>query len=695
MISFGIKYGILFIPVILATAAGVVLLLYWKNHESVELTRGQRRFLMTLRFFSFGIVAVLLLSPFFKTMRKTVQQPMIIAAWDNSGSMVSVADSVHVASEISRLQEKIQASLGEKYPVVHYVFGREVVRKAVPDFSAKESDYSRLLSTLTANHFNDHIGAVILSGDGIYNQGKNPLNMLDEFPFPVYTIGWGDTTEVTDAGIQGIRVNRTSFSGNRFPVEIDTRFNRLKGSSLQLTVRSGEEVLAREVITPPNDDFFNTQTFILEAGSAGLKDFQVLLEPEERERNKENNRTGFVVNVLENKQKILILSDGPHPDIGAIKRVLDQQKSYEVSLFTQPPYPARLNDYNLIILNQLPTAGMSMSGLLEPPSSQRVPLFFIVGAKTHLPQLNALTPGTTIESMTGSPGEVLAVMNPAYRTFSLSEDFRESLPRFPPLIVPYARYDPGPEFSVLLYQKIKNIETNDPLLVTGRINGRKTGFLFGEGIWRWRMNDYVQNQSHGTFSELISQLVQYLALQHNEDQFMIDFEPVYAETDPVILQAEVYNDALEKMTSEEVSIVITNEKGDEFSYIFDVRGNRYYLDAGNLPVGYYHFEAEVMLENELHTETGRFVVTAVQLEHLVTQANHRMMYQLAGHSGGSFHTPDQADNLIEELKKNDRLRPLSYFQELSTEWLNLHWLFFVVLFLFSMEWFLRKFWGMY
>jgi hypothetical protein len=44
---------------------------------------------------------------------------------------------------------------------------------------------------------------------------------------------------------------------------------------------------------------------------------------------------------------------------------------------------------------------------------------------------------------------------------------------------------------------------------------------------------------------------------------MIDFEPVYAETDDVIMTAEVYNDAFEVITSEEVTIEIVNELGDK------------------------------------------------------------------------------------------------------------------------------------
>jgi len=50
---------------------------------------------------------------------------------------------------------------------------------------------------------------------------------------------------------------------------------------------------------------------------------------------------------------------------------------------------------------------------------------------------------------------------------------------------------------------------------------------------------------------------------------------------------------------------------------------------------------------------------------------------------------------IDELKKSNNLKPTSYFQEMVTELLNLRLMFFVVLILLSVEWFLRKYWGIY
>jgi len=695
LILFGIKYWPVYLLIFLVAATGVVFLLYFRNKDSGELTRIQRTILMALRFFSFILIAFFLLSPFLKSLKKMVQNPIIIAAWDNTGSVTSVADSAQLADEIKQMQNQVAGELGSDYRLINYTFGHSTELDGALSFSEKKSDYSNLFTTLANNHFNDNIGALLLAGDGIYNQGKNPVNMQENITFPVYSVGLGDTTEHTDARIQGIRANRTSFSGNRFPVETETQFTRLKGRPLRLTVTEGETEVAQTVITPANDDYFQSHQFILDAGEPGLKHFTVTLETAENERNTKNNTARFVVNVLENKQKIAILSDGYHPDIGAVKNTLDLQKSYDVSVFTEDPYPSNLSDFNLVILNQLPTSGKSMAGIMESEPNKRVPLLFIVGSETFLPQLNALAQGAAINPLAGSAEEAQATINPSYATFTLSENFREVLEKFPPLMVPFASYRLEPEFNTLLYQKTKNIETGKPLLATGMFRGKKTGFLFGEGIWRWRLNNYFQNQSHAQFNELINQLVQYLALRENEDNFIINFEPVYAEIDPVIFDAEVYNDLFERITTEEVSMVIQNEQGDELDFTFDVRGNGYHLNAGNLPVGNYSFVAEVTAGNQTFTETGHFAVTGVNIENIVTRANHRMLYQLSSQTGGAFYTGNEIDQAIAALKESNNLKPTSYFQEMVTELLNLRLMFFVVLILLSVEWFLRKYWGIY
>ncbi len=695
MIFFGTKYWFIVLLAIVIASAAVLLLSYFRNKKNKDLTRIQVSILMALRFLSFLLVAILLLSPFIRNLKKITQNPVIITAWDNSGSMISTQDSVKTAAEISKINSAVSSELGNKYSIINYTFGEKTAPFETLNFGEKKSDYSNLITTISNNHFNENIGAVILVGDGIYNQGKNPVNLINKISFPIYTVGLGDTTRIVDARIQDIQVNRTSFSGNRFPVEVDANFTKLKGKPLKLSIVQNNTELASTIVTPPNNNYFFSKQFILEAGKPGLKHYTVKIETTKNERNTKNNSNGFVINILENKQKILILSDGVHPDIGAIKNTLDLQKTYEVSVFTEEPYPANLTNFNLLILNQLPTQGKSVAKIIKTATTNRLPILFIVGNRTFLPQLNLLTQGVTITPLAGTGEEAQATINPTFATFKLSDDFKELLPKFPPLQVAYANFELAPEFNTLFYQKILNIETAKPLIATGHIKGRKTGFIFGEGIWRWRLYDYYVNQNQTKFNELINQLVQYLALRENEDNFIIDFKPVYAEIDDVILSAEVYNDAFERINSEEVNIEIKNANGDQFSFTFDVQGEKYYLNAGHLPTGDYTFDANVKIGEKTFDESGRFTVVPVNFENVVTRANHNMLYQLSAGSGGKFYLPNKIEDLISELKSNNKLKATSYYQEIIQELLNLRWIFFVVLLLLSMEWFLRKYWGIY
>ena len=676
-------------------SAGIALLLYFRNKENKDLKSIQIRLLMALRFISFFAISFLLLSPFIKNLKKITQNPIIITAWDNSSSLKATPDSVRIETEINQVKSEVTDELSKTYSLVNYSFGEEAEVSEKLNFSEKKSDYSGLISTISNQHFNENIGALIVAGDGIYNQGKNPVNLTSEINFPIYTIGFGDTTEIIDSRIQNIRVNRTSFSGNKFPVEVDAQFLKLGGTPLKLSVIQNNEELESVVITPPNQNYFYTHEFVLNAGEAGLKHYSVRIQPVENEQNTKNNVAVFVINVLENKQKILILSDGSHPDIGAIKNTLDLQKTYDVSVFTEEPYPSNISDFNLLILNQLPTTGKSAAEIIKNAEANRIPVLFIVGNRTFLPQLNALNQGVEIKPLAGSGEEAQATLNTTYATFSLSESFKEVLPKFPPLQVAFADYELDASFTPLFYQKIMNIETAKPLIATGMVNGRKTGFILGEGIWRWRLSDYYLNQNQASFNELINQLIQYLSLRENEDNFIVDFNPVYPEIDDIIFTAEVYNDAFERINSEEVTMEIRNSDDQEFNFTFDVQGDNYYLNTGHLPIGDYTFSAKVNIGNESYNESGRFTVTPVNFENIVTKANYNVLFQLAAQTGGKFYLPPDVKQLISELENNNRLKATSYFQEMIRELLNLKWIFFVVLLLLSLEWFLRKFWGIY
>ncbi len=694
-IVFSEKYWGLILLISLVAAAGITMLMYYRSRDMLELDPWQQYLLMGFRFLTVFSITFLLTGPLIKTLRKIIQPPIVIVGIDNSSSVAAYPGEGNTITESRQLFEDMKDVLGEKFDIFSYTFGDEIKRDNFPDFSEKRSSYGEFIQSVYNNHFNENIGALLIIGDGINNQGENPLNVAGQLSYPVYTLALGDTTAHRDARVAAVRINRHAFMGNKFPVEVDIRYQGMANQNLRFSIQhKGQTLFTENIFTKENDGFRTIITY-LEAETKGLLYYTAQVETTVDERNRQNNSQNFVINVLENKQKILIISNGSHPDAGAFKDALESQINYEISLFTEAPYPSNLKDFNLIILNQVPSAALSGRDIVEEANRNRVPLLFMIGGQTHIPQFNLLGLGAEISLQAGNMEEAQSVINKSFAVFTLSEKLVDMMERLPPLKVPFGRYNMDGTWNVIAYQRIRNIETDRPVLAIANRNGIKTGIIFGEGIWRWRMYNFLMSDNHDEFTELIDKLVQYLAIRDNEDNFIVNFKPVFDETETIIFSAEVYNDAYEPINTPEISMVLRDSLQNEFLYLFD-RGNQFYrLDAGVFPPGDYNFEAKVEIGNQIYTETGNFAVMQVNIELLETQANHRMLYQLSRQSGGELFLPADVEELAASISSNTRIKPFAYFQSLLNEILNLKWLFFVILSVFSLEWFLRKYWGIY
>lgn len=229
----------------------------------------------------------------------------------------------------------------------------------------------------------------------------------------------------------------------------------------------------------------------------------------------------------------------------------------------------------------------------------------------------------------------------------------------------------------------------------GLNKGRKTGFIVGEGIWRWRLYSYQANGTHEVFNELIQKIIQYLALRENEDNFNVYYPALFQETDNIEMTAELYNDSYELINTPEVSIRMVNDSLKEFNYQFDRSNDFYRLNAGTMRPGDYTFEATTQLGNQLFTEKGNFSILKNDIETQNSRADFSVLYQVAEQSGGKFSPFENYGTLLDEISRNKQISVKYYRQSIQTEWINLKMLFSLLVILLGAEWFLRKYWGIY
>lgn len=662
--------------------------MYYRNAENSELTKIQKGFLFCLRTVTLFLIFLFLLSPQIDHMRTIKKLPVLAVAFDNSES-----DAGYL-NDYTAVKQAIEKRFNGKYQLDFWTFGENAENSEKITGTDRRSDYGKILNALKDNYINKNMGAAVVIGDGIYNQGQDPENVAARLNFPVYTIGVGDTAKITDARITHVRTNKQAFLKNKFPVEVEMKFAKLKGKLAQFDVENNNNQVYSGQVSIGTDDDFQVVRFDIEASQPGLQHYKIRIRPFEGEKNIGNNEYNFVIQVLENKQKILMVSNGPHPDLGAIRNSLEELQNYDVKEVTGSDTPDSLQNYSLIILNQLPAVKNAATRLLEKIKAVRIPVLFLVGPQTMVDQLNILDMGITIAASPNTE-EVQPVFDPNFSLFVLSSEARETFAQAPPLVAPFGNTTTAPQIQTLATQNMRNVETNKTLLAFGTEKGRKTGFIMGEGIWRWRLYDYAVNGNHDAFNELIYKMVQYLALRQNEDNFNVIYPALFEETDDVKFTAELYNDSYELVNTPDVFIRIKNDSLREFNYQFDRTDNYYTLNAGNLRPGDYSFEAETTLGNQHFTEKGKFSVVKNEIEVQNKQADFEVLYQIAQLTGGEFQPLAKSGTLLDSIQNNKQISTQEFHQNIQSEWINLKSLFFLLVVTLAAEWFFRKFWGIY
>lgn len=645
--------------------------------------------LLIFRGLLLSLLSFLLLSPFLKITQKRLEKPIIIIAQDASESIAqseaSGFDSVKYHQDLETLSKK----LGQDAEVKVFHFGDGVASGFDFKQDARQTDFSQLFQEVKNQFANRNIGAMILSSDGIMNRGANPINDLAQQAFPIYTIALGDTIPKKDLILAHVNYNNLVYLGNEHQLEITVSAKKAKGISSRLTVKTNDGQTQTQAFTVNSDDFSKIFTINLEAMKKGVQKIEIGIEPVKDELSTQNNHQTIFVNVLDGREKVLIVADAPHPDIAALKEAIENNKNYEVKLAFPNQLPASVQDFGLIIFHNLPSAAHPIRDFLA--KTQQKSRWFIVGTQTLGSVLNQNQNLLNINTPNSATQDYSPQLNPSFYAFSLSDAAKSRLQNLVLLTAPFGNYSFKNAGIVLFNQKIGNVNTSAPLLSFGDDSGIKTAILTGEGIWRWRLEDFAKNNNHDAVDELISKTVQYLNAKDDKRKFRVyPAKDRFAENEHVILNAELYNDAYELNNQPDVSIDLQGKSGKKYSFLFSKVGNSYQLDAGFLPSDEYSFTAKTKLGQTPYSATGDFLVEEIHAEATQTTANHQFLYNLSKQSGGQMLMPNQINSLENLIPKNEKFKTISYEENSYESLINLKWVFAVMMLLLSLEWFLRK-----
>jgi len=658
--------------------------------QPTHLSNKFRYGLAVARALAVTIIALLLLSPLVKTVSYQPQKPLVLIAQDNSSSIAKYNPASTNLKQVVSDLDKLKEALGDKYDVREFHFDKNLQQRLSTDFKGKQTDLSAALHQLNEQYVNQNIGAVVLATDGLYNQGSDPQYEAKNLKAGIYTIALGDTTIRRDLRISNINYNKTALLGNDFELDVETEAYLSAGETMQLNVsEDGRSVLSKNTPIDANN-WHKTIALKLNADKKGLHKFTFSIAPVKNEVSVQNNTETIYIDILDARQKILLVYSSPHPDIGTLKQSIENNRNYELKTVDVTELAkVKLSDYNLLILHQVTLSAAPV--LQKFISGSTTPVWYIAGAQTNILDFDLQQKLIKITANRPDLQEAFALPQTDFSSFTLSDSVLNKLKQFPPLLAPFGSYSAGPTAAVLFKQKIGSIVTQYPLWAFEDGHGRRTAVLTGEGLWRWQLTEYQLYGNHNALDELLSQSIQYLTANANRQRFRVyTTKHVFDESEHVLINAELYNEALVLINTPDVKLDLKDQKGKSYSYQFSRAGQSYLLDAGILAPGEYTYTATTQIGKEKLSANGQLSVKSIDLEARQSTANHQLLRNLSKQSGAQMLRPADIGKLAQLIRNNENIKTLVNEDKRYNDLIDIKWVFALILVLLSTEWFLRK-----
>jgi len=636
-------------------------------------------------------IGALLFFPLIRRISYQLEKPLIVIGQDNSLSVGHIRPAGFNAKQYQQQMQELADELGKKYEVRVYHFSDSV--KAGFDFSnrGKLTNGYQFINQLSDQLLNRNVGAVVLATDGLFNKGGSPLYETGKLKAPVYTIALGDTARKKDVLVAQVNHNSLVYLNNEFTIEVQVQAIESKGESPVLTVLENGKQVYQSKIAVNSNAFVRQVPVKLKAARIGLQKYTVQLGTVSNEISGQNNVQHIFIDVIDARQKMLLAAAAPHPDIAALKQAVSLNKNYAFkAVIGDDLDTVRINDYSLIVLYQLPGQGNEGNAFLRRVQQSQVSLWYILGAQSNLGAFNQMQQEVRYNGTNTTLQESFAYTNPDFSSFDLSS-YSKSIASFDPLQSPIGKVSVAGSALVALNQQIGKIRTGAPLLFFMNGNGRKTGYLAGEGLWRWKLSEAQLDPGTPVFNQLISNVVQYLSVKDDKRKFKVyPARNTFDENENVILNAVLYNDSYEAVNTPDVNIELKNSEGKSYNFLFSRAGSAYQLDAGALPPGNYTYTASATLGGTRHNAQGLFYINALNAEYQQTTANHQLLHTLSAQTGGKMYQPADLLKIISDIEKNEQIKTLSYEDRKYEELINFKWLFVLIMALLATEWFFRK-----
>jgi len=668
--------------IILAAVVAMLIVLFQYFYKPK--TKGRQRLLLSfLRFIALFSVFLLLVNPKFTKKNFSLEKANLIILTDNSSSIANIG----AVGQIDSILQKLITSneLSDKFNLEQYHFGVKLGVSDSLSFSDKTTNIVKALKALNTIYGNEE-SVVVLLTDGNSTLGEDYEYYGKNQKLPIYPIVLGDTTRYDDLRITQVNTNKYAFLKNRFPVEIFVAYEGNENIETQLNVALDGENVHSQKLELSKDINSKVITINVNAPSVGLKTMRINLKPLSNEKNTLNNLKTVAIEVIDEKTNVAIVSELLHPDIGALKKSIESNEQRSVTIVKPTVDLKDLSDIDLFILYQ-PT--ISFDRIYDHIKKGKVNSFIISGPKTNWKFLNNAQSSFSKNSYDQSE-EVTPLINNGFSKFDISNLVMDD---YPPLETNLGEVIINKSHEILLGQRIKGTDIGEPLLVLAENGLEREAILFGENLWKWRVQNFREHQNFNDFDELVGKIILYLSSNEPRSRLVLDYELFYEGNSEAKIAANYFDESFSFDPDAKILLQLML-KGDRNMQEFPMllKGSFYEADLSNMPPGEYTFTVKVVNGNI--TKSGSFNILDFEVEQQFTSSNYKKLNRLAKSTDANLYFPPQTNDLINDLIVENKYKPIQKSHQNVVPLLDFKILLAIIVSALSIEWFIRKYNGL-
>ncbi|MBC8256326.1 MAG: hypothetical protein H8E85_03375 [Candidatus Marinimicrobia bacterium] len=650
---------------------------YWKLLQNIPFP--YKLSLISLRSVTIIILLLLLINPWVD-FKKNEQFPQNIdIIFDLSESMLTHFNKMGTSSE--NITNDIRTYIDvNKVDLNYYRLGEKIIKLDDPLSADVVTDFTNLPDFIGYENPNQ----VILITDGKATVGRELNNLNLPRNSPIHIIGVGPTEAEDDLAIDRIIIPPRSNKMDtvKLIVKITTQLQNDITTQLQLTNENGDSIYNKSLSFKSGIQNNELEIAIPAMNFNGINNanlFSLVGEPQI-----ENNQYSFRVNVQSEIDKILLISGALSPNSSIIKSILNSLDAVEVRhhfrldniQWNENPDGSLSLNPKMIVLDDFPSGNSDrflFEELVKSSRSQQIPIVYLEGPKSNL------TTGEIIRSQ--FQFFIPTAIEPSMLT-SLSDEYSGGiysgikLSSFPPQA-----------------RMVKwTMEDND---LVNYIDG---SFLIAKknNVYMVALPDITENhlKTQNNFTSPIFTLIKKLflhAYHGNEGLLSLHIDGSSFNKGEIIIA---------KLLPVE-NLGLSN---------FTIKAIHSYLDtittdcAQDFPETYYHCKlafqlpGEYLLSGEANLPDGLKITSNeasiivqgmnIELKELIQEKN--ILMQVAYNSGGIYVPIESLDSMFSNIE----ITPVQLMKNYQISGLSTQEYWWLLIVLLSLEWFLRKKYGL-